>query len=144
MLKREITYEDFDGNSHTEVFYFNLSKPELIELETEFDKGLSVMLQDIVKSEDNNTIIKLFKRIVLMSYGERSEDGKRFIKTPQMQEEFSQTNAFNELFIELATDAETMAAFVSGVLPKDLAAQAEKAIADTADPTVELPQTTNS
>lgn len=126
MLKRNITYEDFDGNSVTETFYFNISKPELVELEVEKKGGFSDWIQAIIKAEDNKTVVEQFKRIVLLAYGVKSEDGKRFIKNDQLREEFSQTNAYNELFMELATQEDAAVRFLTGVLPKDMAEEIQK------------------
>lgn len=140
MLKRDITYEDFDGNQITETFYFNVSKPELIELEVEVKDGFSAWMQKIIKAEDYQTIIKEFKRLVLFAYGEKSEDGKRFIKSDQLREEFSQTNAYNVLFMELAQDDGKASEFVLGIMPKDMAPDIQKQIAEaTKDPTAPAP-----
>lgn len=140
MLKRDITFEDFDGNTVTETHYFNISKPELIELEVEYKQGLSTMIQEIIKAEDNKTIVKLFKRIILLAYGERSEDGKRFIKSDEISEAFSQTNAYNRLFMELIENEGVAAEFLIGTLPADMTGQVKAAISQTADPTA-IPQT---
>ena len=120
MLPREIEYEDFDGNKQKETFYFHLSKPELIELEVGESDGMSTMLERIIKSEDRKEIVSWFKKIVLLSYGIKSEDGKRFIKSDELRTEFSQTAAYASLFEELATNADAAAKFVNGILPKDL------------------------
>lgn len=127
MLKRDITYETFDGEKITETFYFNMSKAELIELEVEFDEGLAKMLQNIIKTKNNKEIIRIFKRIILLSYGKKSEDGKRFIKSDEIREEFSQTQAYSDLFMELASDDKAAVTFLVGVLPKDMATEIEKA-----------------
>lgn len=127
MLKREIKYEDFDGNQTSEIFYFNLSKPELIELEVEYKQGFGKILESIVETKDNKELIAKFKQIILMSYGKKSDDGKRFIKSDQLREEFSQSAAYNELFMELATNDNAAVIFLTGVLPKDIAAEVEKA-----------------
>jgi hypothetical protein len=134
MLKREIRYEDFDGNMVSDIFYFNLSKPELIELEVEYDKGFGQMLQDIVESEDNKEIIARFKQIVLMAYGEKSEDGKRFVKSDKIREEFSQTAAYSELFMELATDDKAAIVFLNGVLPREFRGAMEKVAGTVTSP----------
>lgn len=140
MLKRDITYEDFEGNTHTETFYFNVSKPELIELEVEVAGGFSEWMQRIIKAEDYQTIIKEFKKFVLFAYGEKSEDGKRFIKNDQLKEEFSQTNAYNVLFMELAQDDGAAADFVLGVMPKDMAPEIQQQMVKVAgDPTATPP-----
>ncbi len=138
MLKRAINYEDFEGNPAVDVFYFNISEPELIELEVEFDKGFKKMLESIIEAKDHKNLIKRFKEIVLMAYGQKSEDGKRFIKSDQLREEFSQTAAFNTLFIEFATDDKKAATFLKSVLPKDMIGEIDKALADN-PPTTTTP-----
>lgn len=126
MLKHEITYEDFNGDTITEYFYFNLSKTELIELEHEYDRGFASNIEAIVEAKNTKELISEFKKLILMSYGKKSEDGKRFIKNDELREEFSQTAAFNELFIKLATDDAAAAAFVNGIIPKDMAKSIEE------------------
>lgn len=118
MLKKTITSVDFNGNERTEDFYFNLTKAEVMEMEMSTVGGLSEMIQKIVSAQDAPSIIKVFKDLILRSYGEKSADGKRFIKTPEMAEAFSQTEAYSVLFMELATDAEAASAFVNGIIPK--------------------------
>lgn len=120
MLKKSITYDDFDGGTFTEDFYFNLSKAELVELELSHKGGLSDSLKKIVASEDGAQIISEFKNIILKSYGKRSEDGKRFIKNQQLRDEFESTEAYSVLFIELVTDADAAADFVKGIMPQGL------------------------
>lgn len=128
MLKRSITYDDYNGNNVTDIFYFNISKTELIELEVEFDQGFSSLLEKLIETKDHKELIKNFKRIVLMAYGQKSEDGKRFIKSDALREEFSQTAAYNVLFLELATDDNAAVVFLKGVLPSDLTGDIEKAV----------------
>lgn len=128
MLKREITYEDFNGNQVTEIFYFNMSKPELIQMEVEYKEGFTSMIQKIIDEKDNKLMIEHFKEILLMSYGQKSEDGRRFIKSRELRDEFEQTAAYEMLFMELATDNNAAAIFIKGVLPKDLGIDAGKAI----------------
>lgn len=120
MLKRNITYEDFNGDTVTETFYFNLSRTELINLEVEMDGGLKRFLERIVEEEDAKALIEQFQKIVLLSYGERSADGKRFIKNDELREAFTQTAAYDALFMELATDANAAADFVTGIIPANL------------------------
>lgn len=120
MLKKTVTYTDYNGVERTEDFYFNLSKAEVAEMELSVDGGLSQMLENIVKSKDNKQIISMFKDIVLKSYGEKSMDGKRFVKSDELREAFSQTEAYSEIFIELALNEQTAAEFVNGILPANL------------------------
>lgn len=134
MLKREITYEDFNGDTVTEVFYFNLSKPEIIELEVENQGGLRQWLQNIIETGDRKNLVEQFKKLILRAYGQKSEDGKRFIKNEQLREEFSQTAAYPVLFMELAEKEEAAAQFIKGILPKDMVAEIEKAEAPKTEP----------
>lgn len=127
MLKREITYEDFDGNQVTDIYYFNLNRTELVELEVGYEGGLQAALQRIIESKDNKQIISEFKKIILMAYGVKSEDGKRFIKSEKLREEFTQTAAFDALFMDLATNENAGANFINGILPKDLVKDANQA-----------------
>lgn len=127
MLKKDITYENFNGETLTETFYFNLTKPELVELEVEFKDGFSELLKNIVETQDAKILVREFKRIILLSYGVRSEDGKRFIKNDELREEFSQTGAYDALFMEFVMDADKGADFIKGILPKDLASAVEAA-----------------
>lgn len=120
MLKKTITYPDYNGNDRTEDFYFNLTKAEIMEMEMSTSGGLTEMIQRVVASQDAPTIVKIFKDLVLRSYGQKSLDGKRFIKNDQLREEFSQTEAYSILFMELATDADAAAKFVNGIMPADM------------------------
>lgn len=120
MIKKTITYEDFDGNTRTEDFYFNLTKAELTEMEMSLNGGLSQLLEKIVKENDQKQIIEYFKKIVLDSYGVKSLDGRNFQKNEKIREEFASTAAYSEIFMELATDSEAASAFVNGIIPKSL------------------------
>lgn len=126
MLKREIKYEDFNGEEQIDVVYFNLSKPELIELQVSKEGGMGNLLQKIIDTKDIREIINMFKEIILMSYGEKSDDGKRFIKSDELREQFSQTAAFQSLFMELAEDEDAAAKFINGLIPKDVLALAQE------------------
>lgn len=121
MLKKTITYVDYDGNTRTEDFFFNLSKAELTEMELSTTGGLEAMLNRIIAARDGARIIALFKDLILRSYGEKSLDGKRFIKSKELSDAFSQTEAYVELFMELSTDADKASEFVKGILPAGLA-----------------------
>lgn len=130
MLKKTITYRDYNDVERTEDFYFNLSKAELLEMELGTSGGLAEMIRKIVAAQDSPSIIKVFKELVLKAYGEKSADGKRFIKSPELSEAFSQTEAYSQLFMELATDEKQAAAFVNGIVPSEMAqAAAEQTIA---------------
>lgn len=123
MLKKNIKYTDYNGVERNEDFYFNLSKAEIMEMELSTVGGLTEMINKIVAAQDAPAIIKLFKELVLKAYGEKSADGKRFIKNPEIAEAFSQTEAYSILFMELATDADAAAKFVNGIVPADIQPQ---------------------
>jgi hypothetical protein len=124
MLKKTMTYTDFDGNERTEDFYFNLSKAEVMEMETGTTGGMAQMLQKIVAAQDSKRIIEVFKEIILKAYGEKSPDGKRFVKNKELADAFSQTEAYSDLFMELAMDAKAAAAFINAIIPQQILKQA--------------------
>ena len=124
MIKKTITYKDYNQVERTEDFYFNLSKAEVMEMEMSTSGGLAEMITRIVAAQDQPAIIKIFKDLILKAYGEKSPDGKRFIKSDELSIAFSQTEAYSQLFMELATDAEAASAFVNGIVPADMAKQA--------------------
>jgi hypothetical protein len=128
MLKKTITYVDFNGDEVSEDFFFHLSKAELVELELSYKGGLQEAIKRIVEAEDGKAIIAEFKNIILSSYGEKSDDGRRFIKNQTLREEFESTEAYSTLFMELVTDADKAAEFVRGVIPKDLAEETAKVV----------------
>lgn len=117
MLKKTITYTDYNGNERTEDFYFNLSKAEIMEMEMGTTGGMAEMIQKVVSTQDAPAIIKIFKDLVLKAYGEKSPDGKRFMKSEELSMAFSQTEAYSNLFMELATNADMAAKFVNGIVP---------------------------
>ena len=117
MIKKTIKYVDYDGNDREEDFWFNLSKAEVAEMEASATGGLDKMINRIIAERDNRRIIDLFKDLILRSYGKKSDDGRRFIKNDELREDFKQTEAFSELFMELASDSDAAAEFVNGILP---------------------------
>ena len=120
MLKKTINYVDYNGVERKEDFYFNLTKAEVTEMELSVDGGLSQMIEQLVNTKDNKQIIALFKEIILKAYGEKSADGRRFIKSKEISEAFSQTEAYSELFVELALNEDEAAKFIKGILPANL------------------------
>lgn len=128
MLKHTRTYTDYNGVIRTEDFYFNLTKAEVTELELSVDGGLVEMINRIIAAKDGKQIIALFKDIVLRAYGEKSPDGRRFVKNQEIREAFSQTEAYSDLFMELATDAEKASAFVNAIVPAEKSPAAPAAL----------------
>ena len=117
MLKKSIKYTDYNGVERSEDFYFNLSKAELMEMEMSTAGGLAEMITKIVAAQDQPAIIKLFKELILKSYGEISPDGKRFIKTPEISKAFEETPAYSKLFMELVADTDKAIDFFNGITP---------------------------
>jgi hypothetical protein len=117
VIKKTISYVDFDGNKRNEDFYFNLTKAEVMEMEMSAEGGLTKSLENIVATQDSKRIVEVFKDLVLRSYGVKSADGRRFMKSQDLRDAFSQTEAYSELFMELATNADAAAAFVNGIVP---------------------------
>jgi hypothetical protein len=123
MLKKTIKYKDFTGEENTEDFYFNLTKAELIELEVSAEgNSLSDWLQKIVKAVNGAQIINTFKLIIDKSYGVKSPDGRRFIKSPELLAEFKSTMAYSDLFEELSLSAEKGSEFINGLMPEGMTA----------------------
>lgn len=120
MLKKEITYTDYNGVQRTEDFYFNLSKAEVIEMEVGVPGGLEEMIDKICKELNGKAIMEFFKGFILKAYGVKDPEGKRFIKSEELSTAFSQTEAYTELFVELCTDAKAAATFVNAVIPKHI------------------------
>ena len=120
MFKKTITYTDYNDVERTETFYFNFTKAEVLEMELGTVGGLSAMIQGIIDAKDTPALIKVFKELVLKAYGEKSADGKRFVKSPELSEAFSQTEAYSDIFMELATDDVAAAKFIKDVTPPGL------------------------
>ena len=124
MLKKTIKYTDYNGVEQNEEFLFNLTKAELMEMELTTEGGLQEMIKRIIQAKDVPTIVKTFKEIILKSYGEKSADGKRFIKVNDagvpLSRAFSQTEAYSNLFMELASDDKAASDFVIGIMPADI------------------------
>lgn len=117
MLVKKITYKDFDGNERTEEFRFNLTRAEVAKMESSIDGGLAEKIQRIVDLKDGNEIMKVFHDFILAAYGEKSADGRHFVKSPEISLAFSQTQPYSDIFWELATNPTEAAKFIEAVLP---------------------------
>ncbi len=129
MLKKTITYKDYNGEEATDELFFHLSKAELIEMEMEHEGGMLETLNRIIAAEDNAALIREFKHILLQSYGVRSADGKRFTKNQRLREEFESTEAYSTLFMQLVTDTDAAIEFFNGIVPDDMAPEMAKVTA---------------
>lgn len=127
MLKKTITYTDYNGDERTEDFYFNLTKAEIMEMEMSVNGGMSEFMKKVATTQDAPQLIKLFKDLILRAYGERDINGKKFIKEDKdgrrLADDFKQTEAYSVLFMELAFDDKKAAEFVNGIIPADMAKQ---------------------
>ena len=119
MLKKTITYTDCNGEKREEDFYFHFSRAEILEKELSVEGGLGAMLRRIINAQDMPSLMKLFKELVLDAYGEKSPDGKRFIKSEELKTAFAQTEAYSILFTKLATDDEAAAEFFNALIPEE-------------------------
>lgn len=117
MFKKTVTYTDYDGVERTESFYFNLSEAEIVEMELGTEGGWRERMQRIIDSKDAPTIMREFKKLIMNSYGIKSDDGRRFIKSDDISRDFVQTEAYNQIFMELVTDAKAAAEFANGIAP---------------------------
>ena len=130
MLKKTVTYTDYFGVERTEDFYFNLNKAEITEMELTKEGGLTNHLEKIISTKNASELILYFKEIILKAYGEKSADGRRFVKSQELSDAFSQTEAFVEIFMELASDADAAAEFVNGIIPGNLVSHLDGKIDD--------------
>ena len=118
MYIRTMTYTDYDGNERTETFYFNMSKAECLDMQLIAEGGLENYIQSIIDERDNAELVKFFKDVILKSVGKKSPDGRRFIKSEEYTREFSQTEAYSDLYVELATNTEEAIKFFNNIIPK--------------------------
>lgn len=122
MLKKTITYIDWNGEERTEDFYFNLTRVEVLELEYDVDAegSLTEWLTDLVKSRDIDRIIRTIKKIILTAYGEKSADGRRFMKSDEIRRSFEENPAFDELYMTMVTDSSKAAEFLTSIMPSSV------------------------
>lgn len=126
MYKETVKYIDYNGVERTEDVYFNLSKAEIMEMQLSTVGGFDTMINKLIKAQDQPTLVKVFKDIILRSYGVPSPDGRRFVKTKELAEEFTQTEAYSDLYMKFITDSEAAAKFINGIMPKSLIEQMSK------------------
>lgn len=120
MYVQKIKYMDYNGMERNETFYFNFTKAEVVEMEYSVSGGLTAVLNQISETKDFPKLIAIFKDLILKAYGEKSPDGRRFIKSKELSDEFSQTEAYSELYIKLASDTDAALEFIRGIMPGDI------------------------
>ena len=118
MIAKTMTYKDFNNVERTETFYFNLTPAEAVEMQVMESGGLGVYIDRIIQEQDARKIIEIFKDLILRSYGVKSNDGKHFLKDEKLRAAFASTNAYSDLFMQLATDADMASAFLNGIVPQ--------------------------
>lgn len=138
MLKKTITYTDYNGVERTEDYYFNLTEAELTEMEMSTSGGFAEMLKSIVDSKDIPAVMEVFKKIILKSYGEKSPDGKYFRKSEELCSNFASTEAYSKLYMELYQDTDAATKFINGIIPSNL--QAKVAELEKKNNVVALPE----
>ena len=126
MFKKTITYTDYDGNERTEDFRFNLSTAAYVMFENSVIGGMSKEIERAMAMQNGPRILEIFKDLVDRSYGVKTPDGRRFMKSPELLQEFRETEAYVNLFMELVTDPEAGKAFLRGVSPSDMVAELDK------------------
>ena len=118
MYKITESYVDYDGNERKEDFYFNFTEAELAKMELSVTGGLTTIIQRAIDAKDVPSLIKIFEDLISKSYGQKSLDGRRFVKSPEILEEFKQTEAYSQIYMRMATDEKAAAEFVNNVMPK--------------------------
>nr|DAO14375.1 MAG TPA: hypothetical protein [Caudoviricetes sp.] len=140
MVKKTITYTDYNGTERTEDFYFNLTEAEVTELNLSMEGGMQAYIQKIVDAKSQLELVKLFKKIVLMSYGKKSLDGRLFVKNDDITAEFLAHPAYSQIYMELVTDEKKASEFVNGIIPHGKATQNPSMnLVDTASAASALP-----
>ena len=125
MLKKTIKYTNYDGIEREKDYFFNLKKSELVDLQYKTSKGFIAYIEEITKAGDSSELWKAFRDIVLMAYGEKSDDGERFMKSPEISKAFEETEAFSVLVMELIEKDGAASDFINGIMPKDLTEKSE-------------------
>lgn len=135
MLKKTITYTDYNGTERTEDFYFNLSRAEITEMELSMEGGMRAYIQKIIAAKSQLALVTLFKEIVMKAYGKKSADGRLFMKNDAIRAEFEAHPAYSMIYMDLVTDEAKASAFVNGIMPAD---------AQNVNPAMEMAATANA
>lgn len=123
MYRTDVTYENFEGEQVTETCYFNLTKAEMLQLQLQYPEGYQTYLQRLVDDNNRKAMIEEFKHILSMSYGERSADGRKFVKSEEISNAFMASEAYSELFLKFISEEGYVEKFMNAVMPKDIVAQ---------------------
>lgn len=127
MYVKSITYTDYNNVERTEDFYFHLTEAEVLEwLTTNTEATIDEVLDNMKKKNNIRGLLDSAKDLIYRAYGEKSVDGRRFIKTPEVKANFMETEAYSKLFMELSTDPKAASEFVNSIIPSSLAARVKK------------------
>lgn len=124
MLKKEISYVDYNGDSQTDVCYFHLNKAELGKLQMKMDGKFLDHIQLLLEKKKVGSLYDFFYNLILDSYGEKDVSGRKFIKSKEIRDGFEQSIAFSEILMDIVSSPDKMAAFTKGILPPDMVTDA--------------------
>lgn len=133
MIKKTVTYEDYNGEMRTETFYFHFTEAEILDMEMSTEGGFAERIQKIVDAKDQSALMKLIKKFVIDAYGVKSDDGKRFNKSDEVKAAFLECPAYSDIFMDMVTNDELAAEFVNGVIPKNMKKRFAEVTAGKAD-----------
>ena len=120
MLKKTVTYTDYNGVERTEAFYFHYNEAEILDMEMSTEGGFAERIQKIIDAKDQVSLMQVIKKFVIDAYGVKSEDGKRFIKNDAVRTEFLESPAYSQIWMELVMDDEIAADFINNVIPSGM------------------------
>lgn len=120
MIKKTVTYTDYNGEERTESFYFHYTEAEILDMEMSEEGSFADRIQRIIDAKDKTALMKLIKKFVIDAYGVKSEDGKRFMKNDDLKTAFVECPAYSDIFMEMVTNDEVAAEFVNGVIPNTM------------------------
>lgn len=121
MFVKKITFTNYLGIEKTKECHFQLTKTELGEIAFSMKGGFIANIQRMMDDLDEPELLKNFKKIIFMSYGEISPDGDRFMKSEEISRAFSETPAYDILMQELQSNEEMFSEFMHNIIPPDLA-----------------------
>lgn len=141
MIKKTVTYHDYNGVQRTEDFYFDLSEDKIVEMAVSKDGGIEAFIKRILQTRDQQEIVRMFREYLRLTYGEKSDDGKYFVQNDEVFEKFKSTRAYEKIFMELAFNADAAAEFINKTIPGDLAKKVAQYRGETGQAPLLIPTT---
>lgn len=117
MIKKTVTYVDYNGVERTESFYFHYTESEILDMELSTEGGFAERVQKIIDAKDQTSLLKVIKKFVLDAYGVKSDDGRRFIKNDEVKQAFVECPAYSEIYLDLLSDDVLASEFINGIIP---------------------------